>query len=936
MFAGIRVGGIVAALTVVQGLVVTPLWADDAYFRVPLRDLKLTEGTYPPIDSSASRRSTWPWLPFPFPIPYAVLDSEGEAIVDFGPESMPTWRQPFYSPDNGHLVVRSPKGRDVTGRLCYPKAAQSVQSPGMVMLRFAIPASAARSEAVDDFNRVKRRRYTQLLQQGGPGAAWFRHQLRTIPDPTGAKPDPRSEIPAVARRGQLERTYELFSGGRAVSENLQLDRALPAAKTAETHVDLATLRGISVREIDWKPLLKGEKPELDPLARFIPADQHAIFFPSFTAAAAMADQVQSNGLPIYAWSTTTSDAGVAERYSRQFGLSMSTLARLLGPHVARSVALTGSDPYFPMGTDVVVLFESPNPAVLESLLLAKIALGAAMEKGARPQHGQVDGLAYRGFCSPNRRVSVYVARLAGAVVASNSLPALGRVASVSAGRAPAVAGLEEYTFFRNRYRRGDAEETALVFVSDATIRRWCGPRWRIADSRRVRALAVLSELQAAQADSLVRGTPAAGAIYCDLAGPEMGALSVGPEGVRSATLGSLEFMTPIVELPITSVTTTEAEAYSRWRDNYQRNWRWAFDPIAVRVGVQEKRLSADLTVMPLIVASDYNELAAFSRGVQFDPARQDAHDSLVHGVLSFNRVSRRFAEAGSLLGAMGQGMTLGWVGKSVAVYADDDPFWGRLADSPEWQRREMPTSLSGLPVALRIDVTDGLQLALFLSSARAVVNQSAPGLTVWETRNYKNQAYVRISPSEQAKQMGGPVRELEGVYYATTGNALLVTLSEPLLRRAIDRQLARDTAKKAGKTVVEKTRPWLGENVALSVDARLLTVLNRLFPEMQQRATQWNAWQSLAILNEWKRLYPDQDPVAVHERLWKVKLVCPGGGRFVWNDRWRTMESTVYGCPGQPKQAAVLSPALAPFSSADFGLTFEDQGLRAQVRLERR
>jgi len=933
MSASNRVRGGIAVLTAVLALWPAAGQAEDAYFHVSLRNLKLTEGSFPTLEqTSISRRSPFSASQSLLARPYAVLDGEGEAIVDFGPNAWQPWRMAFYDPDAGHLVARGPKGRDLTGRLYFPK---TPGIGGMVIPRFALPAAAARDDAVTPFHAAQRQLYEGLLQQGYPGAAWFRYQLRLIPRPAEAKPDSAAVPSPFQWRSELEQTYELFSGGRAMSENLQLDRALPAAKTAETQVKLDTLRGITVQEIDWRPLVKALKPELDPLARLIPADQHAVFFPNFPAAAAMADQAQGRGLPIFQLAAASTDEGVAARYSRQFGLSMSTLARLLGPHVARSMALTGSDPYFPMGTDVVLLFESPNPTLLEGLLLAKITLGAAAEKSVQPQQGKLEGVAYRGFRSPNRRVSVYMASLPGAVVLSNSLPALGRVLQTSAGREPAIATLPEYTFFRHRYRRGDAEETALVFLSDATIRRWCGPRWRIADSRRVRALGVLSELQASQANALVRGTPASGPIYTDLAGAEWGTLTVGPEGVRSDRLGSLEFMTPIVELPMTSVSTAEAEVYERWRDNYQRNWRWAFDPLALRLSLQEKRLSADLTVMPLIFASEYNEMAAFSRGVKFDPARQDAHDSLVHVVSSFNRGSRQFAQVGSMLSTMGQGLSLGWIGKSVALYLDDDPFWKRLADSPQWQRKELMGPPGGLPVAVRIDVADGLQLAMFLSAARAFINQSAPGLTLWETRNYKDQPYVRISPSEQAKQMGG-LRELEGIYYAITGNALLLTLSEPLLQRAIDRQLARTAAQTSGKTPAGKPHSWLGENVALRADARLLEVLNRLFPEMQREAFQQAAWRCLPILNQWHRLYPDQDPVAVHERLWKVRLVCPGGGRFVWNDRWQTMESTVYGHPGVPRQAAVLSQSLAPFASADFGLTFEDQGLRAQVRLERR
>ena len=58
---------------------------------------------------------------------------------------------------------------------------------------------------------------------------------------------------------------------------------------------------------------------------------------------------------------------------------------------------------------------------------------------------------------------------------------------------------------------------------------------------------------------------------------------------------------------------------------------------------------------------------------------------------------------------------------------------------------------------------------------------------------------------------------------------------------------------------------------------------------------------NLPALNEWKRLFPDRDPVAVHREVWGVTLVCPGGGNYVWNEKYATMESTVYGHPGQPK-----------------------------------
>ena len=182
-----------------------------------------------------------------------------------------------------------------------------------------------------------------------------------------------------------------------------------------------SLRGITIDEIDWKPLIKDAKPELDPLANKLPADQHVVFFPTFQAALAVADETKQHDTPVLRLAQPRSeDAGVVERYQRQLGLPLSTLARLLGPSLVKSVALTGSDPSFPLGTDVAVLLETPQPATLANLLLGRIALAAADVKDAKAVRGTIDGLAYQGFVSPDRALSSYVAQLDGAVVVTNS------------------------------------------------------------------------------------------------------------------------------------------------------------------------------------------------------------------------------------------------------------------------------------------------------------------------------------------------------------------------------------------------------------------------------------------------------------------------------------------------------------------------------------
>jgi len=407
--------------------------------------------------------------------------------------------------------------------------------------------------------------------------------------------------PQVFGQDTLASTYDLFTGGRAISENLQFDRTLPQRAANETPVKIDSLQGITINEIDWKPLVKDAKPELDPLANKLPADQHVVFFPSFQAALAVADETKQHDTPVLRLAQPRSeDAGVVDRYQRQLGLPLSTLARLLGPSLVKSVALTGSDPSFPLGTDVAVLLETPQPATLGKVLLGRIAMAAADVKDAKAVGGTIDGLAYQGFVSPDRALSSYVARLDGAVVVTNSTYQLQQLATVRGGKAKSLAELPEYAFFRIRYPRenagrmptprGDAEESALIFLSDATIRRWCGPRWRIADSRRTCARAVLAELQASQLEALVRHKVEPGPIHTDLPILGGGTLRLEPAGVVSSEYGTLNFMTPIAEMPLEEVTKTEADAYQAWRDGYQRNWTWAFDPIGLRISLGKQKL----------------------------------------------------------------------------------------------------------------------------------------------------------------------------------------------------------------------------------------------------------------------------------------------------------------------------------------------------------
>ena len=706
--------------------------AKNVYYDIQLRDLKLVDGHIP----EQSDRN-WEYY-------HLVVNRPCEACLTGSAAGLPTRNM---LGDN-HLAIRAPEGMEVKGRLVFCNADAAEKD---VFLRFVVPASPSSRATKEHFLRAKLATYEGMLAQGVPGGAWFRHQARMarlelnmsneVPQ-AGPGPNP-------SEREGLVAAYDLFTGGRAISENLRLDRVLPPRDANGTPVKLDSLQGITINEIDWKPFLGDTKPDLDPLAQKIPADQHVVFFPSVQAALAMRDEAKLHDTPVLQLAQPRSeDPGVVERYQHQLGLPFGTLAQLLGPSLVKSAALTGSDPSFPLGTDVAVLLECSQPAALANLLLSHIAAAAGDVKDAKPVTGTIAGLHYSGFVSPDRAVSSYVAQMDGAVVVTNSVYQLQQLAAVAGGSMKPVASLPEYKFFRVRYPRGDAEESALIFLSDATIRRWCGPRWRIADARRAHARAVLAELQASQLESLVLGKVEPGPIHTDLPVLGGGTLRLKPGGVVSSIYGTLNFMTPVAEMPMEEVTRTEADAYQAWRDSYQRNWRWAFDPIGLRIGLGKQKVSADLTVMPLSMASDYDRFAEISRGANFGPRAGDPHKALAQFVLALNHqfVRKLFSRDKDGQDEDGTSPFLAWIGSSVSVYADDDPFWDELAKvRADEVEGFMKKNIGRLPVAVRADFNDREKLAKFLDSCKglcSLVNFR------WDSLKYKDQDYGRFSPRE--------------------------------------------------------------------------------------------------------------------------------------------------------------------------------------------
>ncbi|MHC4342453.1 MAG: hypothetical protein ACYSX0_19840, partial [Planctomycetota bacterium] len=713
---------VVLAILILAGTVL----AEDAYFRINLVDLELTEGRLPGSISETYHDELAPW---------AVLDGPGEAYVDIGHliRSRQEWQI---------LVARAPKGSELTGTLALPTHAPRE----MVRLRFRLPAGLADPGHKSDFLAVKYAVHERLFHRSIPGAAIFRHRMI---EAEGKPEESPLRRPARERESEFEGTFSFFTGGRAVSENLQLHRTVPGGKLDEATVALQSLKGITVEEMDWQPHIEGLKPEVDPLARFVPTDQYALFFPSFEAMLDLIDVADSSGTPIlHAVEPRAEDAKTRERYERQLCVGLDALVRALGPRLIKSMALTGSDPYLRTGTDVAILFEARDAQALYNLLLTRRHASAPK---ANRDAGLGADVAYDGIHTPDRAISSYQGRAGKVVVLSNSLAQLKKVLATREG----LASLPEYTFFRNRYALGAGEETALLVIPDAAIRKWCGPRWRIASSRRIRAAAVMAQQEAIHLDRLVAGKVETVDLTPSRSIVDVGDLTLGRQGAVSSIYNTRRFLTPVSELSLTHVTEAEARFYRVWRDGYQRNWSNFFDPIAARFSVTDERLAVDLTVMPLILGTQYSEIVQIVRGASIRVDGGDLHaGSLVHLAMALNSQSPLVLQAGNTLQMMSGKLGVhpfAWVGETVAIYLDDDEVFEEAMKSDE-PGDYLEENLHRIPLAIHCDVKSPLKLAAFLASTRAFVQQSAPGSTVWETRKHGETQYVVVtSPRDMEK-----------------------------------------------------------------------------------------------------------------------------------------------------------------------------------------
>ena len=663
---------------------------------------------------------------------------------------------------------------------------------------------------------------------------------------------------------------DLFSGTEAIRRNLDL-RTVPnfSGENART-VNMDSIEGITLAEIDWKELIADDPmPKLDPLAHYVPHDQHFVVFPSGQAAMQVLEQVSQSGLAalmtpvsIQGNAVLGADSGLVEKYLGQLGLTPEILGKLAeSPHL-KTVAITGSDPYFQEGTDIAVLLETDDPAKLLALFPRNLR---------HPLVHLIDSKI---------------------ILLTNSWYQVEQIKGVING-GKSLADLEEFRYFRTLYKIGE-EETAFVYLSDATIRRWCSPRWRIGQARRLQQQSRLAEITVERLSDLVQQNINDSEIISPFTGntrivPELLAeyrYTLSNYGVRHEIYGTFSQLTPIAELPITKVSEAEKQGYEQWRTAYERAWRGIFDPIGIRLVLGENVTKTDVTVLPLIVTAQ-SSLGLFfpvienSRLVPSE-VRYDVPAQLIVALnpdfwlFRMNLAPQKDSE---------QVTISSWLGNYVSLYFDEGSYWDSLIKQIEKNGPVLTSESledgSTLPMVIEIDSKNQEKLIAFISGRLplAITDYNVHKL------EHNNVPYYSVRRNNDLPDI---IRQF---FIATGEDRLIASFNENVMKRAIDRSSHRETA-------------WLGANMGMKFDSRLVGIADLFLKQSFDKTTQQGNLRNRELFELYKKHDPAVDPVEAHQRLFGERLLRPEE------------------MPGRP--------TLTGLQSAEFGITLENDGLRAK------
>ena len=760
--------------------------------------------------------------------------------------------------------------------------------------------------------------------------------------------------PAAAQRaprGDLGEMMSLYTGLTSAEEALQTDRGLmvredPKAAAKGRRVPLASIQAVPLPSHPWAQMIaeKGLKPAIEPLASVAPADAIYVHFGDMRHFVRLLKDVDAWLAPAArALEMSPGEWGMAERYERELAVERTGLAEKLGHLAVKGVAVVLGDPLLREGTDVALLFDVGNEALLEGALGAFAANARARRPDATTGTVTILGRPVAVLSTADGEIRQHRVRVGNVEIVANAPEAVQRILEAIDGKRPSLARTGEYQYFRGLYPHRTGR--GFAFLSDAFVGRVTGPAFKIAAARRMSAAADLRAVSgAALLHGLLDGELPAGADATALIASGMAAKTdfvhedgrpiaftagTGPSSSwgRSGRLESLSAVAARLE----TVSEAEKAAYEQFRDSYQQYWRGFIDPIGVEVepltGTSGQGWRVDARMLPLIDASGYNELAELTgRGTIATPTTPDGlHWRVALGPDS--RLRREVESSGRHFPGL-ESLTLSWLGEWFSVgLLDRSAVWDAMLvddDAPALRRsqrseREIET-FARLPAYAELQLRDRLAFAAFLTALRGAIDQTTGGIVEWGDGG-KHRDVPIVTLRERRSEGGSSTGGLT-LHYAIAGQVFVLGLERDTVAARIDAALADAPT---GAAPAQQTQ------AALQLQPGPGGWLNRTLSAMGERASAPAHRAALRAAELVAAAHPALGPAELDARavaLLGYRPVSPHGGGFV-----RGADGTLT----HERVGSALRPVVPPSPMAGAPLTvfFEHlAGLETAVAIE--
>ena len=768
--------------------------------------------------------------------------------------------------------------------------------------------------------------------------------------------------PAWVRRQTTDaehRLYEITTGADAVAETLQLHRLLQPEDRprGERSVSIADVTGVTVPRQPWAGMLAGKQPSVEPIARLVPHDNYYVYFKNIRKFMEFGDLLDQWGTSVIrVYEMKSRDAQLRQRYERQLCLRSTALGKVLGPTVVKGIAVTGNDPYLREGTDLTVLFEVANRALFRSAVEGFLK-EARQEHGGRLREGREEyhGTTIETFVTPLREVSLHRATLGDFAIYSNSPAGVRRGIDAQREGGKCLAESSDFQYMRTVFPLGDEKEEGFVFLPDAFIRQLTGPASRIKEKRRLEALTSLYmttnaalfcawETGMLPAD-LGAALAGAGLRPDDLAVPDGRVRwDAGQQLAISDVYNTIHFATPLIELPIERITPAEARDYARFRDEYAKLWRTYFDPVGLRLSLDDKRVRVEMHILPLTGSDVYQNLRATAgRGkFHFEPRTASLVDfQLSVGGKPGDDMAIAFQVDGDALLRQMVELLIRWeVDPHINLRQEYDRlFW------------KLPLGVSAHGQVLAGD--DAKQLVELLKSSGLVMGDP-------KTSQYRNVTLHRLPISNEKYRELAPILDNvppetpfttilallprqeapPALHMAVIDETLHISANEDFLKKRIDESEAR---KKSGETKPADSAHVA--NAGLYIGPANARAAASLFLEYEGH--------NLALLNNqvWNCFYqagilaPNASEAAHREtarRILGFVPVSPDGSPYRYDVRLAEVINQRHGSLRRPQlhdqvaETSELGKILEQFKALRAELRFLDNGLHTVLTIERR